>query len=218
MAQFQPKRISGLKIQLGRCLVYPDSAGRQHVSADRAHKWESVNGGSVCSSSAKLSLDFRNRKAVLPLCPSAASVWNNVNVAGFLCRTHWYLQTGRQNQGRTLSLMVTQDLLLLLLHLHLWKNSQPLLWVFPVTGTGRISVPHNTELNMSSDLTVCKTIVNLSNSTKSTVRALKVKYMLLREVAQSNHSLGTVVTPKRSTNGLRVFPTLSCLLCTVRTI
>lgn len=216
MAQFQPKTISGLKIQLGRCLVYPDSAGRQHVSADRAHKWESVNGGSVCSSSAKLSLNFR--KPVLPLCPPASSVWNNFNVADFLCRTHWYLQTGRQNQGRTLSLVVTQDLLLLLLHLHWWKNSQPLLWGFPVTGTGRISVPHNTGLNMSSDLTVCKTIVNLSNSTKSTVRALKVKYMLLREVAQSSHSLGTVVTPKQPTNGLRVSSSLSCLLCTVRTI
>lgn len=96
--------------------------------------------------------------------------------SGFLCRTHRYRQIGRQNQGRTLALMVTQDLLLLLLHLHWWKNSQPLLWGFPVTGTGRISVSQTTGLNVSSESTVYKTIVNLSNSTKKpTVRALKVK-------------------------------------------
>lgn len=130
----------------------------------------------------------------------------------FLCRTHGYLQTGRQNQGRTLALMVTQDLLLLLLHLHWWKNSQPLLWGFPVTGTGRISASQTTGLNVSSESTVYKTIANLSNSTKKpTVRALKVKEMSLRQVAQSNHSLGTVLTPKQSTNGLRVSSTLSCL-------
>lgn len=72
MVQFQTERISGLKIQLCRCLAYLESAGRQHASVDRALKWESAKGGSVCSSSTKFLSDFR--KAELPFCAPASSI------------------------------------------------------------------------------------------------------------------------------------------------
>lgn len=84
MVPFQTERVAGLKIQLCRCLEYLDSAGRQHASVDGALKWEPAKGGSVCRSSAKLSLDFR--KAVLPFC-APSSIQNSVNIAGCLCRT-----------------------------------------------------------------------------------------------------------------------------------
>lgn len=80
-----------------------------------------------------------------------------------------------------------------------WKSSQPLFWGSSVSGTEIISVPQNTRPNLPSDYifirNVYKNVVDLFNFTEP-VQALKMKHILLRKVSQSNHSLGTAVTPE----------------------